>query len=117
MYLESFVAFLLCAQAAPLKLPQSSPAARTSLDVGTTTIEIAYHRPALRGRDVWKALGDTKQVWRLGANEATTISFADPVTIAGKELPAGRYALFARVGGKPGEKWTLLLNKNPQQWG
>jgi hypothetical protein len=100
----------------PLEVPQESPAARTSLRVGTTDVEIAYHRPALRGRDVWKDFGATDVVWRLGANEATTISFTDPVKIAGKEIAAGTYALFAKVGGRDGT-WTLLLNKNSKQWG
>lgn len=107
---------------AQLKTPQESPAAKTSLDVGTTTIEVSYHRPALRGRDVWKELGNTAAdtVWRLGANEATTLSFTDPVTIAGKEIPAGTYALFAKVGARKtgvDAPWTLLLNKNSRQWG
>ncbi len=101
----------------PLKVPQSSPAAKTSLDVGTTTIEVTYHRPALRGRDVWKELGGSDLVWRLGANEATTLFFADPVKIAGKEVPAGTYALFAKVGAKGAASWTLLLNRNSRQWG
>ena len=105
---------------AQLKTPRESPAAKTSLDVGTTTIEVSYHRPALRGRDVWKELGAGDVVWRLGANEATTISFSDPVTIAGQAVPAGTYALFAKVAaGKPAgdAPWTLLLNKNARQWG
>jgi hypothetical protein len=101
----------------PLKVPQSSPAAAVTLDVGTTTIEIRYHRPALRGRDVWKDFGATDVVWRLGANEATTITFSDPVRIAGKEVPAGTYALFAKVGTGGTGPWTLLLNKNSKQWG
>lgn len=98
----------------PLKLPQASPAARVTLDVGPATVDIVYHRPALRGRDVWKELAAAGPVWRLGANEATTIELSEAATIAGQTLPAGRYALFARVEK---EKWTLLFNKNPQQWG
>jgi hypothetical protein len=99
--------------AQPLKLPQESPAATLSLDVGVTTLTVAYHRPALRGRDPWKDLGSAP-VWRLGANEATTLTVTDPVSIGGKTLPAGSYALFARVGK---EQWTLLFNRVAQQWG
>ena len=103
------------AASAQLKTPQESPAAKTSLDVGTTTIEVVYHRPALRGRDLAEDLARIGGgVWRLGANAATTISFTDPVTIAGKEVPAGKYALFAKPGR---EQWTLVLNRNPDQWG
>ena len=102
------------AASAQLKTPQESPAAKTCLDVGTTTIEVVYHRPALRGRELAKDLAQIGGVWRLGANAATTISFTDPVTIAGKEVPAGKYALFAMPGR---ERWTLVLNRNPDQWG
>jgi hypothetical protein len=98
---------------AQLKMPQESPAATLSLDVGVTTLTVAYHRPALRGRDPWQELGDTK-VWRLGANDATTLTFADPVSIGGTVVAAGSYAVFARVGK---ESWTILLNKVAQQWG
>jgi hypothetical protein len=98
---------------AQVKLPQESPAATLSLDVGVTTLTVAYHRPALHGRDPWKELGDT-QVWRLGANEATTLTVTDPVSIGGTTIPAGSYALFAKVGR---ESWTLLVNKVAQQWG
>jgi len=98
---------------AQMKLPQESPAATLALDVGVTTLTVAYHRPALRGRDPWQELGDT-QVWRLGANEATTLTVTDPVSIGGTSVPAGTYALFAKVGK---ESWTLLLNKVAQQWG
>jgi hypothetical protein len=98
---------------AQVKLPQESPAATLSLDVGVTTLTVAYHRPALCGRDPWKELGDT-QVWRLGANEATTLTVTDPVSIGGTTIPAGSYALFAKVGK---ESWTILLNKVAQQWG
>ena len=54
------------------------------------------------------------QVWRLGANEATTITFSTPVKIEGKDVPAGTYALFA-IPGK--DKWTFIVNKNAKQWG
>ena len=54
------------------------------------------------------------QVWRLGANEATTIAFSGPVKVEGKDVPAGTYALFA-IPGK--DKWTFILNKTAKQWG
>jgi tetratricopeptide (TPR) repeat protein len=54
------------------------------------------------------------QVWRLGANDATTIEFSDPVKVAGRDVPAGTYGLFAIPGP---ETWTIILNKRPKQWG
>jgi hypothetical protein len=53
-------------------------------------------------------------VWRLGANETTEIMFYHDVTIAGKKVPKGRYAVYAIP--KAG-KWTMILNKNLDTWG
>ena len=54
------------------------------------------------------------RVWRLGADEATTISFSKDVKFGGKKVAAGTYTMFA----VPGEKeWTIILNSQPGQWG
>jgi hypothetical protein len=54
------------------------------------------------------------KVWRTGANAATTIEFKKPVKIEGKNLPAGKYALFTI----PNEnEWTIIINKNYDQSG
>lgn len=100
--------------AAAVKLPQASPAAKVSLTVGVTDVDIVYHRPGVKGRAIWGALVPWDQVWRMGANEATTIRFSTPVQVEGKEVAAGTYGLFA-IPGK--EKWTVILNRNAQQWG
>ena len=88
--------------AAQMKLPQESPAATLTLDVGVSTLTVSYHRPALRGRDLAKDLAAAGPIWRLGANEATTFTCSDPFTIGGKALPAGTYALFAKVSRSAG---------------
>jgi tetratricopeptide (TPR) repeat protein len=54
------------------------------------------------------------RVWRTGANEATTIRFSDPVRVAGRQVPAGAYALFTIPGP---ETWTVILNKRWRQFG
>ncbi len=97
-----------------MRVPMASPAAGVHLEVGTSRIEISYHRPAVRERKIWGALVPYGDVWRTGANGATTISFSDPVRIAGNEVPAGTYAFFAipREGA-----WTLILNRVHAQWG
>jgi len=100
--------------AAELQLPQASPAAAVRQVVGVTEIEVTYHRPAVRGRTIWGGLVPYGELWRLGANEATTIRFGDPVKVAGRDVPAGTYALFA-IPGK--EKWTIVLNRKAEQWG
>jgi hypothetical protein len=61
-----------------------------------------------------KALVPYGEVWRTGANEATTIEFSADVTVQGKALAKGVYSLFTI----PGEtEWTIIINKDPKQWG
>ncbi len=109
--------FTLCAVAparSEIKLPQPSPGASVKTEVGTTAVTIDYHRPGVKGRKIWGELVPYGQVWRLGANQATTITFADSVKVQGQEVPAGTYGLFAIPGA---DKWTLILNKQAKQWG
>jgi len=104
----------LPAQQTTVKPFQPSPAATVSQDLGSFTVKIDYSRPGVKGRKIWGGLVPYGEVWRTGANNATVITFSDPVKIAGKDLAAGSYAFFAL----PGEKtWKLILNKNPKQWG
>jgi len=109
-------AVLVCpaASAAAVQLPQASPAASVTQKVGTTDLTLAYHRPAVKGRAIWGALVPWGEVWRLGANEATTLTVSDPVKIAGMDVPAGTYALFAIPGA---ERWTFILSRKAKQWG
>jgi hypothetical protein len=98
----------------PIKMPQASPAATTTQAIGAATVEIEYHRPAVKGRTIWGGLVPYEKVWRTGANEATRIRFSDPVTVMGVDVPAGTYALFAVPTA---QTWTLVLNKKADQWG
>jgi hypothetical protein len=88
-----FVANLTEAQSTVLDLPRPSQHATVMQRVGVTDITINYHRPLVGGRKVWDALVPYGQVWRAGANENTTITFTDPVTIEGKPLDRGTYGL------------------------
>jgi tetratricopeptide (TPR) repeat protein len=94
--------------------PRVSPNAAVAQVVGLTDITIKYCRPAVNARVIWGGLVPYDQVWRTGANEATTISFSDEVVIEGKTLAAGTYGLFT-IPGKT--EWTIILNKSNQQWG
>jgi hypothetical protein len=100
--------------AADIRVPQVSPAASLTQELGLNKITITYHRPGIKGRKIWGALVPYGEVWRTGANEPTTIAFAEDVVFEGHAVPAGTYAFFAI----PGEsEWTLILNKNAKQWG
>jgi hypothetical protein len=112
--LTAIAAFPTEPAAAAVRMPRVSPAASVSQDLGFTTIQIKYHRPGVKGRKIWGGLVPYDQVWRLGANNATTISFNTPVKIGGKEIAAGTYALFAVPGAA---KWQFVLNSQADQWG
>ena len=99
---------------AQLQMPQPSPSAMVKQTVGLTDITIEYSSPAMRQREVWGGLVPYGEVWRTGANKATNITFSDEVSVEGTKIPAGTYALFTI----PNEKeWTIIINKNAQQWG
>jgi len=111
------VALLSLASAAwaqQLDLPRPSPKATVAQTVGLTDVTITYCRPGVKGRMIWGGLVPYDQVWRTGANEATTITCGDDVTIEGNKLPAGTYGLFT-IPGK--DEWTVIFNKGAKQWG
>jgi hypothetical protein len=92
----------------------ASPSATVTGKIGLANVKIVYCQPSARGRKIMGELVPFGEVWRTGANEATTIEFDKPVKIEGKDLAAGKYSLFTI----PGEsEWTLILNKDSKQWG
>lgn len=99
---------------AEITLPQPSPGATVRTVIGTTDVVVEYHRPGVKGRKIWGELVPYGEVWRLGANNATRIRFSTPVKVEGHDVPAGTYALFAVPGP---DRWTLILNKQAEQWG
>lgn len=107
-------ALMLRADGESLLFPKLSPRATVSQTIGTTTVSLDYHRPAVRGRMVWGGLVPFGQVWRSGANEATTIRFGDAVKVNGQPVPAGTYALFTIPGP---DSWTIILNRRWKQLG
>jgi tetratricopeptide (TPR) repeat protein len=97
-----------------LTLPDASQHATVMQQVGLTEIKIDYHRPGVKGREIWGALVPYNQVWRAGANENTTISFSKDVIIAGQKVPAGTYGLHMI----PTETdWTIILSRDFRAWG
>jgi len=100
--------------AAQFDVPRPSPKATVSQVVGLTEVSITYCRPGVKGRTIWGGLVPYDQVWRTGANEATTITFSTDVTIDSKPLVAGTYGLFT-IPGK--DEWTVIFNKGAKQWG
>ncbi len=93
---------------AQLKTPAPSPAQTLRQDFGLGNIEISYSRPGVRGRKIFGDVVPYGQVWRTGANNATTIAFTDEVIIGGKKLAPGKYGLLTIPGSK---EWVVIISK------
>ncbi|WP_306640837.1 DUF2911 domain-containing protein [Sanyastnella coralliicola] len=76
---------------------------------------MTYGSPAVNGREIWGGLEEFDEVWRAGANNATTIEFSHEVEIEGQTLSPGKYALF--IVPKEGREWEIIFSNNPDQWG
>ena len=87
---------------------------KTEGSIDGVTVVLEYGRPEVRGRDIWGGLVPYGEVWRTGADEATTIHFSADVTVQGKALEAGTYSLFT-VPGEEG--WSVIFNTVAEQWG
>ena len=97
-----------------LDLPRQSQHAVVTQRIGITDVTVNYHRPLANGRQIWGKLAPYGQVWRAGANENTTITFSDPVTVEGQALDKGTYGLHMI----PGEtQWAVIFSKNSKDWG
>ena len=110
---------LLCsafalAQSALLDIPRDSQHAIVLQKVGITDIKVNYHRPLVKGRQIWGKVVPYDAVWRAGANENTVISFSDPVSVEGKPLDAGTYGLHMIPGQS---EWIVIFSKNSTSWG
>lgn len=118
-----FIAVNISAQNLPQV--QASPHALVLQEVGLSEITIDYHRPAVKGREIWGELvpygmtnlgfGTAKESpWRAGANENTTISFTDDVKLNGNPLAAGKYGFHIITTE---EDWVLIFSKTNTAWG
>ena len=102
-------------RAAQNKQTRPSPPAKAFCDLGGgKSLTIAYSSPRAKGRTVFGGLVPYGEVWRAGANEATTFVTDADLTIGGKTVPAGSYTLFT-IPDK--DKWTLIISKKTGEWG
>lgn len=109
---------LLAAPAVPAQekftFPAPSPHATLKARAGLTDIEVDYSRPSVRGREIFGSVVPWGEVWRTGANESTKITFSTPVNFGGKDVPAGKYALYT-IPNK--DEWTVILSNDTSLWG
>ena len=83
-------------------------------EINGAQITINYGSPAVKGRQIWGDLVPLGEIWRAGANEATTFETSKEIKIQGKSLPAGKYSFFII----PGEyESVFVFNKVAKQWG
>jgi hypothetical protein len=87
---------------------------RAEGSAGGAQVVVEFGRPQVAGRAVWGGLVPYGEVWRTGADEATTVSFDRDVTVEGQRLAAGTYSLFTIPTDGA---WTVIFNKVAKQWG
>ena len=92
-----------------------SPAASATCNFADgKSIKVNYSSPRAKGRKIFGGLVPYGEVWRTGANEATSFVTDTPLTIGGKEVPAGSYTIFTIPNA---DRWTLIVNKKTGEWG
>src|ERR1700757_4370697 len=104
---------LASAQQDKSKRPSPPAQAQCKFSDGKT-VNVDYSSPRMKGRKIFGELVPYGEVWRTGANDATTFVTASNVTVGGTDVPPGSYTLFT----VPNEdKWTLIISKKTGEWG
>ncbi len=92
-----------------------SPPATATVSLNGQNLTLKYNAPSLRGRHVGGSeIVPYNQVWRTGANPATTLITPIPLHIGNVLVPAGTYTLYTLPTAS---KWMLIINKQTGQWG
>jgi len=91
-----------------------SPKDTVKFELNDLKLKVFYNRPYKKGRKIFGALVPFNQVWRTGANEATTFETNKPLDIEGMQLPVGKYTLWT----VPKDSiWTVIFNSKQYSWG
>jgi len=96
------------------KAPASPPGTASVTFADGKTVTINYSRPSVRDRKIFGGLVPYGQIWRTGANAATSLKTDVDLTIGGAAVPAGSYTLYT-IPNESG--WKLVINKQTGQWG
>ena len=92
-----------------------SPAASASCDLGGgKTVKTDYSSPRMKGRKIYGGLVPFGEIWRTGANEATTFVVGADIVVGGTNVPAGGYTIFTVPAA---DKWSLVISKGTGEWG
>ncbi len=77
-------------------------------------VKIDYSSPRAKGRKIFGSLVPYGEVWRTGANDATTFVADTNITVGGKAVPAGKYTIFTVPKA---DAWSLVISKKTGEWG
>jgi hypothetical protein len=96
-----------------------SPLEEKTFSYENLDLKVTYCRPYKKGRLIFgpeseDALVPFGKYWRLGANDATEITFSLPVSFAGQPLAAGSYRMYAVPGP---DMWEVSLNSELGKFG
>ena len=98
-----------------------SPHETVHANVDGDQISVVYGRPFTKDpktgekRKIWGGLVPFDKVWRMGADEETQLTTAQPIELGDKQIPAGTYSLFMIPHGDKAA--SLIVNKQTGQWG
>jgi hypothetical protein len=95
------------------KRPSPPASAQCKFSDGKT-VKVDYSSPRAKGRKVFGGLVPYGEVWRTGANEATTFVTDANVNVGGTAVPAGSYTIFTVPKA---DAWTLVISKKTGEWG
>ena len=91
-----------------------SPKKTVKFEVDDLELEVFYNRPSKRNREIFGGLVPYNEVWRTGANEATTFETNKSLTVNGDSLPAGKYTLWSIPNDS---SWDVIFNSKMYPWG
>ncbi|MGC6429676.1 MAG: DUF2911 domain-containing protein [Jejuia sp.] len=93
---------------------RKSPKKNVAFKVDDLRLNVFYNRPSKRGREIFGALVPYDEVWRTGANEATTFETNQPLKIGNNNIAAGKYTLWTIPNDTA---WTVIFNSKQYPWG
>ncbi|WP_370476664.1 DUF2911 domain-containing protein [Tamlana flava] len=91
-----------------------SPKDTVKFELNDLKLKVFYNRPYKKGREIFGGLVPFNQVWRTGANEATTFETNQPLEVNGRQLDAGKYTLWTVPKDST---WTVMFNSKQYSWG
>lgn len=105
---------ILCSCGQSNKETRPSPYAIDSTMISGIKATIAYSSPGVKKRTIWGELVPYGNMWRTGANEATTFEISGDLILNGKLLEKGKYSVFTIPEN---QKWIVIFNNDWNQWG